>query len=140
VHDLIIASMRFAAHCLAVAALLLPSSAGAQTQPAVIRIEMSEFAFRPAALTLTAGRPVRLVVVNEGQIAHQFEAAYLRALPLQLVGDALHAEIPGLEFLRVNPGGTARLEFVPWRKGRFVFFCGIEGHREAGMQGFVQVR
>ena len=132
--------MRLAASCLVLAALLMPASAGAQTQPAVIRIEMSEFAFRPAALTLTAGRPVRLVLVNEGQIAHQFETAYLRALPVRIVGDTLHAEMPGLEFIRVNPGGTARLEFVPGRKGRFVFACTIEGHQEAGMRGVLEVR
>jgi plastocyanin len=88
------------------AALLLPSSVGAQTQPAAtIRIEMSEFAFRPAALTLTPGRPVRLVLVNEGQIAHQFETAYLRALPVRIVGDTLHAEMPRARVHPVEPRG-----------------------------------
>jgi hypothetical protein len=48
---------------------LLPLSAGAET-PAIVRVDMREFTFRPATIHLTAGRPVRLVLVNQGQIAH----------------------------------------------------------------------
>jgi uncharacterized cupredoxin-like copper-binding protein len=101
---------------------------------------MSEFEFRPATIRLTAGRPVRLELVNRGQIAHQFEAAYLRALPVRITGDAVYAETAGLDFIRLDPGGTARVEFLPRRKGRFVFACTIEGHQEHGMQGMLDVR
>ncbi len=101
---------------------------------------MHEFAFRPATIRLTAGRPVRLLLVNRGQIAHQFETAYLHTLPVRAVGDAVSAESPGLDLIRLNPGGTARLEFLPRGKGRFVFACTIEGHKEAGMHGILEVR
>ena len=131
--------MRIFAALLAAVALLLPLSVGAGTQ-SVIDVEMSEFAFRPAKIHLTAGQPVRLVLVNRGQLAHQFEAGYLRNLPVNIVSDTLHAEAPGLDFIRLNPGGTARLEFLPRGRGRFVFACTIEGHREAGMQGVLEVR
>ena len=131
--------MRPVIFCLAALAFLLPPSAIAQT-PLTIRVEMSEFAFRPATIRLTAGRPVRLVLVNRGEIAHQFEAGYFRALPAVIVSDALHAEVTGFDFVRLNPGGTARLDFVPRSKGRYVFACTIEGHREAGMQGVLDVR
>ncbi len=131
--------MRLCISLLAAAALTLPLSAGAQTL-SVMRIEMSEFAFRPAKIHLTAGRPVRLVLVNRGQIAHQFETGYLRTLPVTMVSDTLHVEAPGLDVIRLDPGGTARLEFLPRKKGHFVFFCAIEGHREAGMQGAMEVR
>lgn len=124
---------------LAAFALLLPLSAGVQA-PSVVRIEMSEFAFRPATIHLTAGRPVRLVLVNGGELAHQFDTGYLRTLPVTLVSDTLRVEAPGLDVIRLDPGGTARLEFLPRKKGRFVFFCAIEGHREAGMQGVLEVR
>jgi uncharacterized cupredoxin-like copper-binding protein len=124
---------------LALGALLLPPSARAQA-PLIVRVEMQEFAFRPATIRLTAGRPVRLVLLNQGQIAHQFETSYLRALPVRIVGDAVSAEAAGLDLLRLNPGGTARLEFLPRGKGRFMFACTIEGHKEAGMQGILEVR
>jgi len=120
-------------------ALLLPLSAGAET-PLPIRVEMIEFAFRPATIHLTTGRPVRLELVNRGQIAHQFETAYLRALSVRITGDTVYAETAGLDFIRLDPGGTSRLEFLPHRKGRYTFACTIEGHREAGMQGVLTVR
>jgi uncharacterized cupredoxin-like copper-binding protein len=131
--------MRLCTSLLAAAALTLLLSAGAQTQ-SVILIEMSEFAFRPATIHLTASRPVRLVLANRGQIAHQFETGYLRPLPMTIVSDTLHVEVPGIDVIRLDPGGTARLEFLPRKKGHFVFFCAIEGHREAGMQGVLEVR
>ena len=101
---------------------------------------MQEFAFRPATIRLAAGRPGRLVLVNQGQIAHQFETTYLHTLPVRIVGDALSVEATGLDLVRLNPGGTARLEFLPRAKGRFMFACTLEGHKEAGMQGTIEVR
>jgi len=101
---------------------------------------MSEFTFRPATIYLTAGQPVRLVLVNRGQIAHQFETSSLRAVVVRIVGEGISVEAPGLNFLRLNPGETARLDFLPREKGRFRFACTIEGHREAGMQGILDVR
>ncbi len=124
---------------LALGTLLMPPSAGAQA-PSVVRVEMHEFAFRPATIRLTAGRPVRLVLVNQGQIAHQFETAYLRAVPVRVVGDTVSMEAAGLDLVRLNPGGSTRLEFVARGKGRFMFACTIEGHKEAGMQGILEVR
>jgi len=42
--------------------------------------------------------------------------------------------------VRLDPGGSSRLEFLPRRKGRFAIACTIEGHREAGMHGILEVR
>ncbi len=101
---------------------------------------MREFVFRPATIRLTAGRPVRLILVNRGQIAHQIETAFFRGLDVRIVSNGTYMEAPGLDLIRLDPGGTARLEFLPRKKGRYVFACTIEGHREAGMQGVLEVR
>lgn len=124
---------------LAIAGFLVPFVVSAQT-PQIIRIEMREFAFRPATIHLRAGQPARLVLVTRGQIAHQFETSSLRAVGVHIVGEGMVVEAPGLDFLRLDPGGMARLDFFPRMKGRFVFVCTIEGHREAGMQGVLEVR
>jgi len=108
--------------------------------PQTLRIEMREFAFLPATVVVTAGRPTRLLLVNRGQIAHQFEADYLRTLPVTIVTATAHVESPGLDVVRLEPEGTATLEFLPRQKGRFTFACTIEGHREAGMRGVLEVR
>ena len=131
--------LRLLACSLGLAALLLPASARAQA-PLIVRVQMLEFAFRPATIRLTAGRPVRLVLVNQGQIAHKFETTYLHAVPVRTVGDAVSVEAAGLDVVRLNPGGMARVEFLPRSKGRFVFACTMEGHKEAGMLGSLEVR
>ncbi len=59
---------------------------------------------------------------------------------MQIVGDMMVIETVGLGFVRLDPGGVARLGFLPREKGRFVFACTIEGHKEAGMQGVLEVR
>ncbi len=46
--------------------------------PLVVRVEMTEFAFHPSVVRIDAGRPVKLILVNRGQIAHQFDTSSLR--------------------------------------------------------------
>jgi uncharacterized cupredoxin-like copper-binding protein len=105
-----------------------------------VEVDMVEFAFRPNVIRLEAGRPARVVLRNRGQIAHQLETDYLRKVPVRLVDATLDAEMPGVDVVRLEPGGSARLEFFPRQKGRFTFACTIEGHREAGMHGVLEVR
>jgi uncharacterized cupredoxin-like copper-binding protein len=128
---------------LAVLSCLTPASGvgGAPPQgPRTVEIEMTEFKFRPAVIQLDAGRLVRLVFLNRGQIAHQFESTFLREVPLTIVNDTLRIEARGLDLIRLEPGTSARVEFLPRRRGRFAFACTIEGHREAGMRGTIEVR
>ncbi|MDR7481814.1 MAG: hypothetical protein QN183_10295 [Armatimonadota bacterium] len=70
----------------------------------------------------------------------QLEADYLRVVAVQLVTEAVYVDAPGLGVVRLNLGGSARLDFLPRRRGRFPFACTIEGHREAGMTGLLEVR
>lgn len=121
--------------------IVAPDVIGAQVlTPRIVEIQMTEFAFRPAVIQLDAGRPVRLVFINRGQIAHQFESVYLRGLPLTIIDDALHVEARGLDLIRLDPAKSARVEFLPRQRGRFSFACTIEGHQEAGMRGTIDVR
>jgi uncharacterized cupredoxin-like copper-binding protein len=117
-----------------------PGAPRASAASSVIRVQMTEFAFRPSVIRLAAGAEAKIELVNQGQIAHQFDAPVLRTVPVSVVGGDAHVEAPGLEFLRVQPGGRAQLRFVPRRRGRFPFACTIEGHAEAGMTGVLEVR
>jgi len=119
--------------------MLLPVSASSHAV-AEVRIEMTEFAFRPATVRIPVGRPVRLTLTNRGQIAHQFETDYLRKTWVRMTNESAYVETNGLDFMGVQPGAWGRLEFMPRRIGRFAFLCTIEGHQEAGMQGVLEVR
>jgi uncharacterized cupredoxin-like copper-binding protein len=109
------------------------------TAPA-IRVEMVEFGFRPSVIRLPAGRPAKLVFANNGQIAHQVEAAFLQRMPATVVGPTLRVEAAGLEIVRADPAASMRIEFVPRAVGRYPFACTIEGHKEAGMIGIIEIR
>jgi len=101
---------------------------------------MVEFAFRPAVIRVAAGRLVTLRLVNRGQIAHQFETVVLRAVPVTVADAQIDVEAPGLDVIRLQPGTFATMQFLPRRRGRFPIVCTIEGHREAGMEGVLEVR
>jgi uncharacterized cupredoxin-like copper-binding protein len=122
-----------------VCALTLAVTASAQPI-GTIRIEMTEFAFRPAIVRIAYGHPTRLLLVNRGQIAHQFDTEFLRSAATTVSAGSLRVDATGLEFVRLDPGGTAQIDFVPLRRGRFPFACSIEGHTEAGMKGILDAR
>ncbi|MBI2200466.1 MAG: cupredoxin domain-containing protein [Armatimonadetes bacterium] len=107
---------------------------------APLRVEMVEFKFRPAVIRVQAGRLVTLRLVNRGQIAHQFETVALRGVPITVANDQLDVEAPGLDVVRLQPGTSATVQFLPRQRGRFPIVCTIEGHREAGMEGILEVR
>ncbi len=131
----------FTLTCALLILLIGPTSLSASPPDApLVRVEMTEFAFRPAVIRLTRGTMVRVVLVNRGHIAHQFESDLLRRLPVTVVGDTVRVEGPGLDLVRLQPGGSAWLQFLPRTAGRFVFACTIEGHREAGMAGTLVIR
>jgi uncharacterized cupredoxin-like copper-binding protein len=123
-----------------VGAVVAAASGTSAAPPRVAEIQMTEFAFRPAVVQISAGRPVTLVLINRGQLAHQFGTVYLRTVASRVVSGALMVDSVGLEVVRLNPGVSARLEFLPLRRGRVAFACTIEGHREAGMTGLLDVR
>ncbi len=104
-----------------------------------VKVEMVEFAFRPAVIRVRAGQMITVNLVNRGQIAHQFQTEALRGLAVTVTDVQMHLETSSLEILRLQPGAFAAVWFTPRRKGRFRFACTIEGHREAGMEGILEV-
>lgn len=131
--------MRYAV-LLVLAGILTVPSVSAQPVGGPVLVEMVEFAFRPAAIRVKAGQSVTLRFMNRGQIAHQFGADYLRTVPVFSSDSRMRVEASGLEALRLQPGESATIQFVPRRRGRFQFACTIEGHREVGMEGVLEVR
>jgi uncharacterized cupredoxin-like copper-binding protein len=96
-----------------------PTSAGTFDTPAahVVTLRMGAMSFSPPDLHLPAGQPTALVVVNESTESHSFDVDPL----------AIHLRVPGKSTALVVvtlPAGPP----IP-------FYCGIPGHREAGMTG-----
>lgn len=87
-----------------------------------------EFTFAPKQITLQAGQPVTLTLINKGKIEHDVAV------------DGLRLRVPASEGQLVAPGKRASVTFVPTKKGTFEFACSVPGHKEAGMTGVIIVK
>ena len=98
--------------------------------------------YEPERLEVKRGEQIRFVIINTGELAHEFVVASTK-------DNLKHAELmqkyPDME--HDDPNGKtlqpkARTEML-WRftkRGEFEFACLIPGHREAGMTGKVVVK
>lgn len=96
--------------------------ADAQTR----RVEGTEFAFRPEELTVEAGRPVAVTLVNAGEVEHEW------VLVDDDGSEIAHAHAP--------PGQDATAVFTLDEAGTYEVRCTVAGHAEQGMVGTVTAR
>lgn len=122
----------------AVLALLLaaPLPALAQDTPAPapqrIEIRLSNFAFEPRAIALTAGRPVTLHLVNSGGGGHNFSAPQFFAASTGVSGpvDEGAVEVPGRQSVDIT--------LTP-SPGTYQLRCTHTMHSTLGMRGTITV-
>jgi uncharacterized cupredoxin-like copper-binding protein len=107
---------------------------------AVVRIDLSEYAFSPAQVTLKAGRAVTLKVVNTGRAPHMFASQYLGSQDLEIEGADTEVDAPNaVKYVKLQPGKSAEIKFTPAQNGTFDFSCDVKTggrtHRDRGMKG-----
>jgi plastocyanin len=86
-----------------------------------LTVEVTEMAFEPATLEVTAGEPVNLTVTNVGQAYHDLT---IDELDLQL---------------GVEPGETVTAGLEVAEPGDYGYYCSVPGHASAGMEGTLTV-
>jgi uncharacterized cupredoxin-like copper-binding protein len=119
----------------------LPSDPGR-----VVRVDMSDFAFSPASISVTPGERVTLSFRNIGTQEHEFMAGHdatpgkgfaydwldLATVDAVKGHDAGHSGVG----LRLAPRGAANITIVvPAQVGEIEFACFVLGHYESGMKG-----
>ena len=124
-------------------ALILGACAGPRVRG--VSLTAVDMAFQPDALDVTAGMPVRLTMVNEGALDHDFSIV---EIPMETTG-ATAVAMPGHEMgamtvepqlhMAVTMGMSNTIEFTPTKPGTYEFFCTVPGHKEAGMRGTLVV-
>jgi uncharacterized cupredoxin-like copper-binding protein len=90
--------------------------------PTAPRVELraTEMAFDPDGIAVETG-DVEVVLHNDGTVQH----------------DVRIEEQPFI--VEAGPGQSAT-DRITLEKGRYRFFCSIPGHRQAGMEGVLEVR
>ncbi|NBB59414.1 copper-binding protein [Pseudomonas sp. ODNR1LW] len=129
-----------------------------------IEVDMADMTFTPKSIEIKAGETVRFVLVNKGQLLHEFnlgdaamharhqqemlqmqEHGMLTPTGMQAMdhsamagmGHAMQHDDPNS--VLVAPGKTAELTWTFSEATRLEFACNIPGHYQAGMVGKLTV-
>jgi uncharacterized cupredoxin-like copper-binding protein len=123
---------------IAILALSLTACGGNAAEAAQITVTMKEFAFEPDSITVSAGTPVEITLVNEGAVEHDFA---IEIIPVENIvtegsmGDHEmtdeHSDFDLHTATAVNQ--TSVLRFTPTEPGTYQIICSVPGHKEAGM-------
>ena len=135
-------------------------SAATGEQP--VALTMTDFKFTPAQVSLRAGVPAQIRLVNKGAVEHEFmvyekpkagmmsmdmhewarERSYFLGVNPRVEGAGMEVERRGKDVVMVmlRPGQTASLRFTPKKTGTFEIGCMVPGHYEAGMKATFTVR
>jgi plastocyanin len=95
------------------------------------RVTLADYAFSPSTVTVAAGRPVLLELVNRDSLTpHNFTLEHPDA------GMDIDVDVPA--------GETRSVRFTPSKAGRYGFHCDkklmfLKSHRERGMRGTLVV-
>lgn len=138
-------------------------AAGAKASRSV-EVVMGDMSFTPKAIDIKAGETIRFVLVNKGQLLHEFNLgdASMHAkhqqemMKMQQSGmltptgmkEMDHGSMPGMDHgmkhddpnsVLVEPGKTAELTWTFTKATSLEFACNIPGHYQAGMVGKLTV-
>lgn len=106
-----------------------------------LRIELGEMFFKPEKITLKAGTPYILQLVNTGKKKHEFVADdFFGTVAFRKAENSIgEYKGPTLKEVEVFAGKQLDLYLIPTKAGEYLLVCEIEGHREKGMEGTITV-
>ena len=108
-----------------------------------LRIEMDDtMRFSPSVLTVVAGEPVKLVVVNRGKLTHELvigTAAELAHHQREMKSGSTAHHHSDAQEISVEPGQSREVVRVFDKSGKLGIACFEPGHYEAGMKGTLTV-
>jgi uncharacterized cupredoxin-like copper-binding protein len=117
-------------------------AAASSTAPKTVTLNLTEFQFQPADITINVGQPIKLVLKNNGTVLHDFVSMDAKVEVKEEHG-AEHA-MPGMAepalHAAVEAGKQSTLEFTATEPGTYTFYCTESGHQEAGMTGKLIVK
>ncbi len=141
-----------------------PASADKATR--TVEVVMQDMSFSPKSLDVKAGETVHFVLVNKGQLLHEFNlgdaamhAEHQKQMMQMQSGGMMnatgmgkmdhsamgHGEMGGMKHddpnsVLVEPGKTAELTWTFSKATGLEFACNIPGHYQEGMVGKINVK
>lgn len=110
----------------------------------VIDLELTDFAFVPARLTVKAGEVIHINAENTSSNIHDFTIdkvdADLHIIALPGTGEHAHMDGPMADVhFAFTETGKGAIQVRIHEPGEYVYYCSVPGHREAGMVGTIIV-
>ncbi|MDF0732421.1 cupredoxin family protein [Pseudomonas entomophila] len=117
-----------------------------------VDVVLKDIAFEPKSLKVKAGETIRFVIVNQGQLAHEFnlgeKAMHVEHQKEMAAMQGMdHASMVGMDHgqmghghaagntVLVQPGQRADLTWTFRKSAPIEFACNVPGHYQAGMVG-----
>lgn len=97
--------------------------------------------FEPGELSFSAGETIRLVIINKGELEHEFvmDTVQNNAEHKELMEKFPEMEHDDPNSVRLQPGETGEILWTFENAGQFEFACLMVGHYESGMHGPLNV-
>src|SRR5215510_15779805 len=92
------------------------------TQPATVKVRAKSYKFTPSKLKLPSGQPIPIELTST-DTRHDIAVS----------GPGLSGKV----IVTANGGKTSTGTLRLPKKGKYQFYCTIQGHRAAGMQGTI---
>lgn len=116
-------------------ATLLLAGCSAAGPAQEVRLEANAMAFDTNQIEVQAGRPVKLALQNDDSVLHDFAIQEIDA-KVKATGHDAHAHADSIALhVSAAAGKTGTIEFTPEKAGTYAYYCTVDGHREAGMEG-----
>ncbi len=122
---------------IAVLALALAACGGSAVETAQITVTMKEFAYDPNPITVAAGTPVEITLVNEGAVEHDFVIEVISVTDVSMDGAMEDHEMSGdheeFDLHTSTPAGeSSTLTFRPPNPARIKSFARFPVTRKPG--------
>jgi len=124
---------------------LLSACGGAPQLVNEVTLQLTDFAYSSPSITIPAGEPVKLTLINNGAIEHDFVIEKVNVkFDLKQDGGSTEHHAHGTQenydlHISALPSKTSVAQIAIDEPGTYKFFCSVEGHLEAGMIGELTV-
>ncbi|NRB18041.1 MAG: copper oxidase [Rhodobacteraceae bacterium] len=100
-----------------------------------------EMLFEPRTLSFAKGETIKLVIVNNGELEHEFVMdTYEENIEHKALMEKFEMEHDDPNSVHLEPGASAEIVWTFSNEGRFQFACLIPGHYESGMHGALDIK